>query len=308
MNGAANAFVRATATDVAAHRDVDLIVGRCRCAREQCRGRHDLTRLAIAALRHVFFDPRFLHGMRAIGRQSFDRRHAFAGRIGDRDAAGFHRSAVDVNRARAAFSETAAEFRAGETNRIAQHPEQWHIRRHVNRLTFAVERDVEGHGASLLWKSARIGHTVRPIMMLDGLGTQVAVLLILAMPIACIAWTVTHEEVFRELHQYCVKQSHTCRHIAERKFFYLFTCEYCFSHWVAILVLIVTRYRLLFPDWRGYVIAGFSLVWIANAYMSLFGRLRLEIREERLEIEMDEMEKKNVTREAKRSGSSAGRR
>jgi hypothetical protein len=26
-------------------------------------------------------------------------------------------------------------------------------------------------------------------------------------------------------------------------------------------------------------------VWVANAYMSLFGRLRLDIREERLEIE-----------------------
>ena len=42
--------------------------------------------------------------------------------------------------------------------------------------------------------------------------------------------------------------------------------------------------HLLYDDWRGYVIAGFSLVWLANVYMSFFGRLRLEIREERLEI------------------------
>ena len=50
-------------------------------------------------------------------------------------------------------------------------------------------------------------------------------------------------------------------------------------------MLALTRYHLVFGDWRGYVIGGFALVWIANVYMSLFGRLRLEIREERLEIE-----------------------
>jgi len=53
---------------------------------------------------------------------------------------------------------------------------------------------------------------------------------------------------------------------------------------VTALFLLITRYQLLFDDWRGYVIAGFSLVWIANIYMSLFARLRLEIREERIEL------------------------
>ena len=75
-----------------------------------------------------------------------------------------------------------------------------------------------------------------------------------------------------------------CRRLATRKFFYLFTCEYCFSHYVTALVLLVTRYKLLFDDWRGYLIAGFSLVWVANVYMSAFGRLRLEIKEERVQI------------------------
>ena len=55
----------------------------------------------------------------------------------------------------------------------------------------------------------------------------------------------------------------------ERKFFYLFTCEYCFSHYVTIFFLIITRYTLLYDGWRGYLIAGFSLVWIANQYMSI---------------------------------------
>jgi hypothetical protein len=74
----------------------------------------------------------------------------------------------------------------------------------------------------------------------------------------------------------------------ERKFFYLFTCEYCFSHYVTAAFLIVTRYKLLFPDWRGYLIAGFSLVWVANVYMGLFGRIRLDLRKERAQIATQE--------------------
>ena len=120
------------------------------------------------------------------------------------------------------------------------------------------------------------------------LGTQLIVLFVLAVPIACVSWTVTHEEVFREPRDWCERRSVAADRFIARKFFYLFTCEYCFSHYVTALVLVMTRYTLLFPDWRGYIIAGFSLVWIANLYMSLFGRLRLDIRHERLEIDAEE--------------------
>jgi len=47
------------------------------------------------------------------------------------------------------------------------------------------------------------------------------------------AWTVTHEEVFREPREYCLQRSQKCRRLLQRKFFYLFTCEYCFSHYMA---------------------------------------------------------------------------
>jgi hypothetical protein len=123
------------------------------------------------------------------------------------------------------------------------------------------------------------------------LGLQIAWLFILAVPIACIAWTVTHEEVFREPREYCVKRSESCRRLIERKFFYLFTCEYCFSHYVTAFFLIITRYKLLYDDWRGYLIGGFALVWVANQYMSLFGRLRLDIKRERVEIKQVENER-----------------
>jgi hypothetical protein len=74
----------------------------------------------------------------------------------------------------------------------------------------------------------------------------------------------------------------------ERKFFYLFTCEYCFSHYVAAAFLFLAEYRLLLDGWRGYVIAGFSLVWVANVYMSLFGLMRQAIKKEKTEIEVME--------------------
>jgi hypothetical protein len=117
---------------------------------------------------------------------------------------------------------------------------------------------------------------------------QVAWLFLLAIPIACVAWTVTHEEVFREPRDYCKQKSLTGKSVWYRKFFYLFTCEYCFSHYITIFFLFLTEYRLLLPDWRGYLIAGFSLVWIANVYMSLFGLIRQDISKEKAEIKMIE--------------------
>ncbi len=120
------------------------------------------------------------------------------------------------------------------------------------------------------------------------LALQVATLFVLAIPVACVAWTVTHEEVFREPREFCVRRSESCRSWYQRKFFYLFTCEYCFSHYVAAFFLIVTRFQLLYDDWRGYLVAGFALVWVANQYMSLYNRLRLDIKSEKLETHIKE--------------------
>jgi hypothetical protein len=125
------------------------------------------------------------------------------------------------------------------------------------------------------------------------LQTQLFWLFILPIPIACIAWTVTHEEVFKEPHEYCVKRSRESKTIYGRKFFYLFTCEYCFSHYVTILFLFITKFQLLMTNWSGYVIAGFALVWIANLYMSIYGFIRLDIKKERVVTEHEELKMKN---------------
>ena len=77
------------------------------------------------------------------------------------------------------------------------------------------------------------------------LSTQIVWLFVLAAPVSCVAWTVTHEQVFAEVHDWCLRQSQQCRRFATRKFFYLFTCEYCFSHYVAAAAVALSGFRLL---------------------------------------------------------------
>src|SRR5437879_13307679 len=90
------------------------------------------------------------------------------------------------------------------------------------------------------------------------LGSQLVWLVILAIPVACIAWTITHEEVFREPREYCQRQTRVARTLPRRKFFYLFTCEYCFSHYIAAVFLVITRFHMLYVGWRGYLVALFA--------------------------------------------------
>lgn len=126
-------------------------------------------------------------------------------------------------------------------------------------------------------------------------------LLILPIPVACIAWTVTHEEVFREPREYCVGKSKNSRNALRRKFFYLFTCEYCFSHYVTLGMILLTDFHLLLSDWRGYIIAGFSVVWIANVYMSLFAYIRQDIKKEKTEIALLEKKTEIISEDTPKS-------
>jgi len=123
------------------------------------------------------------------------------------------------------------------------------------------------------------------------IGLQAAYLFLLAIPVACISWTITHEELLREPREFCIKYSKRSRSIIRRKFFYMFTCEYCFSHYITIAILALTKFHLLYIDWKGYLIAGFSLVWIANIYMGLYSLIRLDIKKEKIEIAEKEEEK-----------------
>jgi hypothetical protein len=131
---------------------------------------------------------------------------------------------------------------------------------------------------------------------------QFAWLLMLALPVACISWTVTHEDLFREPREFAQRWSENARSAWMRKFCYLFTCEFCFSHYVAGFFVAITGFTMLYPapDWRGYFIAWLALVWIANVYMNVYARLRLEIKRERVEIK--EVEAEVAAKRAKGTG------
>lgn len=124
------------------------------------------------------------------------------------------------------------------------------------------------------------------------IGEQLFWLFILAIPIACVSWTVTHEEIFKEPRAYCVRKSVQGSYLVTRKFFYMLTCEYCFSHYVTIVFIALTNFRLLRPDWVGYLIAGFALVWMANTYMSLYAFLRIDLKKERIITGIEENKQK----------------
>ncbi len=99
--------------------------------------------------------------------------------------------------------------------------------------------------------------------------------LLLAVPIACLAWTITQEEVFHELR--AILNAYQERHrdsLWRRKLAYLPTCPYCFSHYVAALFIWLFHFKMYTDDWRGYVVSLFSLVLLANVYLSAYQWLR----------------------------------
>ena len=119
-----------------------------------------------------------------------------------------------------------------------------------------------------------------------GMREQIYWLVMLGFAVASVAWTVTQEEIFSEPREWCSERSKKAKSIFAKKFFYVFTCEYCFSHWVTIFFLIVTGFKLIFDDWRGYLIAFFVTAWTANQFMSLYRRLRVGIKQENLLAEI----------------------
>ena len=125
-------------------------------------------------------------------------------------------------------------------------------------------------------------------------------LVILSLAVASVAWTVTQEEIFREPREYCEECSKRTRNFFARKFFYVFTCEYCFSHWVTLVLLVITGFKLLYEDWRGYLVAFFVIPWLANQWMSIYRRLRVAIKLENTEAETAKIE---LTEEKKKAAS-----
>lgn len=138
MNGAADALVRTASANVARHGGVDIRVGGFRVSGKQGCGRHQLSGLAVTALRHLFRDPRSLQGMTRGFRQAFDCRYFPASDARHGNAARSGRRTVEMNRARSALLQTTTEFCARQANRISQHPKQRRIGADVDVVFLAI--------------------------------------------------------------------------------------------------------------------------------------------------------------------------
>lgn len=106
---------------------------------------------------------------------------------------------------------------------------------------------------------------------------------ILAVVVACVSWTVTKEEIFQWFRKWCddLKKNNKCkgwRGWTCDMVGYLPTCYYCLSHSVTVVVLLFCPTKLLLDDWRGYIVAFFVTVFIANIYLTGYNILRALLR------------------------------
>src|SRR6266851_1909846 len=145
MYGRPDALIRSAPADIG-HGFVDILVGRFRFSLEQRGGRHDLTGLAIAALRDVDGGPSFLHGMRRVWGEALDGDDAVGGlHVSDPDRAGALHLVIDVNRAGAALCDSTAIFGAGEADLLADDPQERGICLHLHVAHAAVDVELR-HG------------------------------------------------------------------------------------------------------------------------------------------------------------------
>src|SRR5712671_2484295 len=149
----ANADIGPAAADVAGHRAVDVGIRRKRIGREERRSRHDLARLAVAALNDLPVEPRLLNlgacHCRADGLDCCDLGCADAV---ERSDTGTDGDTVEMHGAGAAERHAAAELRAGHAEHIAQHPQERGVAVNIDRPIDAVDLDRGGH---------RYLHTIR---------------------------------------------------------------------------------------------------------------------------------------------------
>lgn len=167
MNTAANARVGAASADVAGEGGIDVGIGGLGVGGEEGDGRHDLTGLAVTALRHVFIDPGLLNGVASVvgSGYAFDGGDGLVGDVGDGGDARPDGFAVEVDGAGAAETHAATEFGAGKFGAFANHPQQGHRGIDVERLGLVVESKIDGHGEKgrgrLRTKTSELGNLRR---------------------------------------------------------------------------------------------------------------------------------------------------
>src|SRR6266404_1193310 len=145
LDGAEDAWIGAAATNIPVHVTNDVVAARILLACEQRSRLHDLSGLAVTALRHLQIHPGLLQRMVAIGREAFDGGNSLPRYRCDRRLTGTHGATVQMHGTSAAHPGAATIFRAGKFEVLAHHPKQRCIWRGVNIRQLAVDGETEGH-------------------------------------------------------------------------------------------------------------------------------------------------------------------
>src|SRR5438034_10767147 len=112
---------------------------------EQCAHCHDHARLAVAALRDLMVDPGLLNRGKSALAKRFDRRDLSPDDGTDGSDATALDVAIDMHGACAALGNAAAEFRSGQSNFIADDPQERSIRFDVEVVDLAVDFQLNRH-------------------------------------------------------------------------------------------------------------------------------------------------------------------
>lgn len=102
---------------------------------------------------------------------------------------------------------------------------------------------------------------------------------LISLAVFSVSWTVTQEEIFKDFRQ--VLKDFACRRKNSwlcQKLAYLPTCVWCFSHWVAILAVIVSDSKLVTSTCTGYVFSILVMVVLANVYATVYHTSRVLLR------------------------------
>src|SRR6266851_2730990 len=153
--------VSATATDVAVHRLLDVVIGRPDGLLEECNGGHDLAGGTVTALVTVVLDEGCLHGMKVVGlADAFDGCDLFIGMHHGEGEAGVHAAAVDMDGAGSALTVVAALLCAGEIEVLAEAVEEGGAGVDLEAMVFPVDAERDGRctfcgGARFLCRGSR---------------------------------------------------------------------------------------------------------------------------------------------------------
>src|SRR5512133_3756155 len=125
MDRPADTAVGAAAAEIATHGAVDICVRRLRLLLQQGHGRHDLPRLAVAALGNILCQPS-PHD-RVPLRNTLDGNDLLALHIPHRGYARTLRRSLNMNRAGTTQTFAATELGADQPQLFPQHPQKWRI-------------------------------------------------------------------------------------------------------------------------------------------------------------------------------------